>query len=232
MIDHDHIYSSEAASYDLLVSREDVEGNLLPALNEVASLEDGLVVELGTGTGRLARLAAPLAARVVALDGSAHMLAVAQKRLPAVGMKNWSLAVADNRRLPLPNRLADAALAGWTISHLTSSRPLDWPAHIDRAVGEMIRVLRPGGAAVIVETLGTGQERPRPPGETLAAYYRRLETRHGFARRWIRTDYRFASLEEAERLTAFFFGPTLADRVRREGLIELPECTGIWWKRA
>ena len=48
-----------------------------------------------------------------------------------------------------------------------------------------------------------------------------------FSRVRIRTGYRFESL--AEDLTRFFFGDALADRVAREGLVILPECTGIWW---
>jgi len=36
------------------------------------------------------------------------------------------------------------------------------------------------------------------------------------------------SLDEADRLTRFFFGDELADRVRRENWLILPEDTGIW----
>ncbi|GEM_PF-6658666 len=28
----------------------------------------------------------------------------------------------------------------------------------------------------------------------------------------------------------FFFGDDLADRILRDRLIILPECTGIWWR--
>lgn len=50
-----------------------------------------------------------------------------------------------------------------------------------------------------------------------------------FGATWIRTDYRFESLDEAERLTRFFFGGALADEVVRRKWITLPECTGLWW---
>jgi hypothetical protein len=94
----------------------------------------------------------------------------------------------------------------------------------------MKRMLRPGGTAVILETLGTGQEAPRPPTEGLAAYYAFLEDEHDFSSTWLRTDYRFNSLEEAEQLVRFFFGPELASRIVQEELLILPECTGIWWR--
>ena len=48
----------------------------------------------------------------------------------------------------------------------------------------------------------------------------------------IRTDYRFASVQEAVELTRFFFGDELADRVRVEDWLVLPENTGIWWRRS
>jgi hypothetical protein len=94
----------------------------------------------------------------------------------------------------------------------------------------MKRVLRPGGAIIILETLGTGRETPQPPAPALAAYYDWLENEHGFNHTWIRTDYRFASVDEAEALTRFFFGDNLAGRIRRDNLTILPECTGIWWR--
>ncbi|MCC7207638.1 MAG: class I SAM-dependent methyltransferase, partial [Anaerolineae bacterium] len=50
-----------------------------------------------------------------------------------------------------------------------------------------------------------------------------------FGSTWVRTDYRFASLAEAERLTRFFFGDALADEVVRRKWVTLPECTGLWW---
>jgi hypothetical protein len=46
----------------------------------------------------------------------------------------------------------------------------------------------------------------------------------------MRTDYRFASLAEAEELARFFFGEELAKKVVEQGWQVLPECTGIWWK--
>ena len=107
--------------------------------------------------------------------------------------------------------------------------PDDWPERVDRVVNEMLRVLRPNGTAVILETLGTGREDPQPPTEALAEYYARLETLHGFKQQWIRTDYLFESTAEAEALTRFFFGPQLADRIAKDKITLLPECTGIWY---
>jgi hypothetical protein len=83
---------------------------------------------------------------------------------------------------------------------------------------------------IILETLGTGRESPEPPNEGLARYYNRLENEQGFSHSWIRTDYKFESVDEADKLTRFFFGDELADHILTEKITVLPECTGIWWK--
>jgi len=100
-----------------------------------------------------------------------------------------------------------------------------------KALAEMFRVLRPGGTAIILETMGTGQAEPFPPTEGLAAFYRWLQNEHGFQTTSIRTDYQFESPAEGQALLRFFFGDELADRIVEEQLTILPECTGVWWKR-
>ena len=229
MPDYQEIYRTQAETYDLLVSREDHQGNLLRALNQVRPLDGLDVVELGAGTGRLTCMVAPVVRKILAIDVSPHMLGVAVARLAEAGRRNWTVAVADNRDLPVAGDVADLSLAGWSLGHFTSWYPETWRSEIERAIAQMKRVLRRGGTAVIIETLGTGLEEPHPPTDALAAYYALLEQAHGFSRTWIRTDYRFASLPEAEDLTRFFFGDGLADRVANEELVVLPECTGIWW---
>ncbi len=225
-MDFKTIYQSEAARYDLLVSREDYEGNILAALEEIRPLINLDIIELGAGTGRLTRLLAPLVKQILVTDISSHMLMMARKR-QEVG--RYYFAAADNGRLPAPAQSADLAIAGWSLGHLTGWHPDDWPQRIDQVVGEMKRVLRPNGTVIILETLGTGYEAPRPPTEALADYYLRLETRHGFQRTWIRTDYHFESVEEAEMLTRFFFGDELADQIANDKITLLPECTGVWY---
>ncbi len=75
------------------------------------------------------------------------------------------------------------------------------------------------------------REDPRAPTRELQAYYAYLEEDQGFECPWIRTDYRFTSLEEAEQTIEFFFGGPLSRGVREEMLTVVPECTGIWWRK-
>lgn len=226
------IYAHHADRYDELVACEDYAGALLPALRACAPLTaQTRVVEMGAGTGRLTRLIGPVVGAVVALDFSPAMLAVAGRRLGELKGRNWRIAAAENRHLPVARHWADVCLAGWSLGHAVGWYPDDWQAHIAQAIEEMRRVVRPGGTAILIETLGTGNETPAPPTPALAEYYDFLERIAGFRRAWIRTDYRFESVQKAEALTRFFFGDALADRVRREGWVVVPECTGVWhWR--
>jgi ubiquinone/menaquinone biosynthesis C-methylase UbiE len=231
VVDHfQDIYTNKAALYDAMVAREDYQGNLLPAIQRIASLATANVIEFGAGTGRLTRLLAPHVARITACDVSHHMLLTGRPTLPQT--INWSLAVADNNAMPFVNNSADVTIAGWSFGHATGWTPDNWREVIGAAVAEMQRLTRDGGTLIILETLGTGRETPAPPNQALADYYHWLESEHGFNREWLRTDYQFGSVEEADRLMRFFFGDDFAERVRAQNWQIVPECTGLWWRRA
>jgi ubiquinone/menaquinone biosynthesis C-methylase UbiE len=224
MPDENAIYTEHAPQYEALVSREDYQGNILKEIQKRVSLPGRTVVELGAGTGRLTRLVSGSAGQVWAFDAAHSMLHVAAQ---AQFGQRLDLAVADNRALPLLDRAADIVISGWSICYLVTWNQDTWKIELGKGLAEMRRLVRPGGTVIILETLGTGAEEPEPP-DNLRHYFAELE-RQGFQSSWIRTDYRFASLDEAERLVRFFFGDSLADRVVSEKLVILPECTGIWW---
>lgn len=227
----EEIYAQHADKYDALVTREDYQNNLLPAIRAIAPDANAEVVEFGAGTGRVTRLIAPHYKFVRAFDQSAHMLEVAKSTLDALNISNVSLEVGLNDALPIPDASADVSIAGWSFGHVTEWNADTWRDKISTAVGEMKRVLRPNGVAIIIETMGTGSEHPAPPNQALADYYAYLENELGFTGASIRTDYQFASLEEAVGLAGFFFGDEMAARIQRENLVILPECTGIWWAK-
>ena len=223
------IYANHAAAYDTLVRREDHEGNLLRAIEARVPLEGADVVELGAGTGRLTCLLADRVGSLRAFDREPAMLEVARRRLGEG--RRWRLDVADHRKVPLEDEVADLVIEGWAFGHLVEDAPEPWLSPAEEAILEMRRVVRAGGTMMMIETLGTGRTEPLAPSERLAGLYRHLEGALGFSHAWIRTDYAFDSLQEAEELARFFFGEELARRIRAEGLRVLPECTGLWWKR-
>lgn len=224
------LYIHRPDLYEQLVDHEDVAGWLLPALQALHPLRDATVVEFGAGTGRITAQIAPLANRVWAFDLTAAMLGVAQQKRPS--QANWTLVQADSRAMPLPARCADVAIEGWSFLQIATWHLDAWQHHLDLALNEMQRVLRPGGSAVLIETLGTGETEPNPPAR-FTAVYDHFERVRGFTRRWIRTDYRFASRAAAAAIVAPCFGDAMLDRlIARPDGVFLPECTGIWWRQA
>lgn len=97
-------------------------------------------------------------------------------------------------------------------------------------LAEMQRIVKPGGTVVLVETMGAGLRNPQAPTRELAQLYAYWQAAYDLSYRWIRTDFQFASLQEAEELMRDFFGDELTDAVLARGKTIVPECTGIWWK--
>jgi ubiquinone/menaquinone biosynthesis C-methylase UbiE len=120
---------------------------------------DAVIVDLGAGTGTLARAAVDRWAtvRAVAVDPSEGMLeagrAEARRTLgaPAARRLSWVLASADG--LPLPDRSADVVVSSFAIQHL--------PSRI-AGLREAWRILRPGGALAIVTWIA--EDWPFEPG--------------------------------------------------------------------
>ena len=85
--------------------------NLLRAINQIRSMREADVIELGAGTGRVSMLLVPLVRSIMLNDASAPMLQVARAKLLGAPERNWSIAVADHRALPQPDRSADVSIA-------------------------------------------------------------------------------------------------------------------------
>lgn len=96
----------------------------------------GRLLDAGCGTGTLALHMRSLGFRVTGLDASPGMLAAGRSgRLPA------ACALAD--RMPFPDSGFDGAYSVAVLHHLID------PAVVAGTLREMVRVVRPGGAAVI-----------------------------------------------------------------------------------
>ncbi len=224
----EEIYKTEGDKYEALIAREDYQGNILNVLCEIAPLKNCVVYDLGAGTGRLAGLLALWVQHVRAFDISEEMLRVCRQKLTASGFTNWQVDVADHRRLPVADFSADLVVSGWSLSYLAVWNPDTWRAELQTWMWEMRRVLKPGAKIVLFESLGTGAELPIAL-EHLKNFYTWL-AEGGFQHQWIRTDYQFDSLAEAESLARFFFGDELGDNVKKHAWQILPECTGVWWR--
>ena len=225
--DYLDIYQEQAERYERLVAREDYEGNILPALEEICDLNGRVVVEMGAGTGRLMKLLAPYAAAVYGFDNSSAMLAVGRRELERSAGDNWTLTLADHRDLPVGPASCDLVLSGWSLAYLALDQGPEWREGLRRVFRRLRETVRAGGSIIILETMGTGFTEPNPP--TFMLDYYSFLSKVGLQSKWIRTDYQFESLVEAVTLTRFFFGDDLAGKVEKEGSRIVPECTGIWW---
>jgi SAM-dependent methyltransferase len=125
----EEIYTQHADRYDELVAHEDYQGNLLPTLQAIRPLAQLDVVEVGAGTGRLTHLLAPWVRSIVACDASAHMLTRAAATLRAHAYPQVSLAVADNRRLPIASACADRRGTGAQPPATAPTTPTLLPPH-------------------------------------------------------------------------------------------------------
>jgi SAM-dependent methyltransferase len=219
------IYAAEADRYQEMVAAEDAGGELAAMVATLAGTAER-IVDVGTGTGRLAVPLVEAGSEVYGIDAAPAMLRVAARRLGAVA-GSWWLSVGDARRLPVASAWAQGAIAGWVYGHFTEWHPRAWRKELDAALEEMDRVVAPGGLEVVVDTLGTAVDVPAAPTRPLAEYHARLETL-GFSRTVISTGYRFRSVTEAIESLEWFFG--LGAWARAHGSRHVPEFTG-WWQR-
>ena len=119
------------------------DGRVIERMAEVSGADGSMTVaDVGTGTGFVAAGIAPRVARVVAVDNSTAMLAVAEKNLGELGVENVELLEGDVNALPLEGGSVDAAFANMVLHHAED------PAAMLR---EMARVARPGGVVAVVD---------------------------------------------------------------------------------
>ncbi|MBI1359900.1 MAG: metalloregulator ArsR/SmtB family transcription factor [Alphaproteobacteria bacterium] len=101
-----------------------------------------LVLDFGTGTGRMLTLFAPRAQRVEGIDLSHQMLTVARSNLLAAGAANASVRHGDASATPYPDACASLVIIHQVLHFL------DDPG---RALSEAARVLKPGGRLVVAD---------------------------------------------------------------------------------
>lgn len=128
---------------------EPVEAALLSVLQ---GRNLGTLLDVGTGTGRMAELLAPRAHHVTALDKSPEMLRIARARLQALPADKVSLVQGDFLELPFAAEAFDTVLF---------HQVLHYAQDPGAVLAEAARVLRPGGRIAVVDLAAHEREELR-----------------------------------------------------------------------
>lgn len=126
-----------APVYDVAFDRHARHADVMLQIlrDSLPSEKDGLVIDLGCGTGFLTRGLVSAGYRALGIDVSEQSLRVMHEFLPTA-----SVVQADAGQLPLESECADAVLCLGAWRHLPSP---------DAAASEIARVLRPDGIAIV-----------------------------------------------------------------------------------
>lgn len=139
-------FSSTADAWDRL--RVELFGARADLLALLALLDDALVIgDLGCGTGAAAEALAPFVRRVIAVDHSREMLALARERLG--GRTSVDLREGDLEALPIDDGELDVALLALVLHHIPD------PGAV---LAEAARAVRAGGRLLIVDMLPHDRE--------------------------------------------------------------------------
>lgn len=121
------------------------------------------ILDIATGTGDLAILMAETgASKITGIDISEGMMEVGRKKVAAKNLSDKiELVYADSENLPFESDSFDAITVGFGIRNFE---------HLEKGLSEILRVLKPGGIFVILET-SVPEKFPHKQGYTIYTKY-------------------------------------------------------------
>jgi ubiquinone/menaquinone biosynthesis C-methylase UbiE len=128
------------------------------------------VADIGTGTGFVAAGLAPHVTRVYGFDANEEMLEVARKNL--AGYSNVEFKQSTGDHLPLPDQSVEGTFANMYLHHAPEP---------DKAIKEMVRILKPGGVLCITDLDTHNHEWQRKQMADLWLGFERDDIRKWFA---------------------------------------------------
>jgi ArsR family transcriptional regulator len=183
-------FSANAAQWDQLRALHVPDAAVEAALLDLAGTAPfGAMLDLGTGTGRLLEIFAPLYRRGVGIDMSREMLAVARSNLEKAGVAHAQVRQGDIYAPPVDRDAFDLVTIHQVLHYL------DDPG---LAIAEAARTLRASGRLVIVDFATHDVEFLRE---------QHAHARLGFSDRQIADWMKEAGLEQEETVT---FKPSAA----------------------
>jgi ArsR family transcriptional regulator len=136
-------FAAHAADWDAIRGLHVAEAQVEAAMRDaLSSAPIGLLVDLGTGTGRMLELFADRAEKAIGFDVSREMLSHARSRLAAGGLGHVQVRHGDLFAVPLADGAADAVILHQVLHFLATP---------EQAVAEAARLLALGGRILIVD---------------------------------------------------------------------------------
>ena len=136
-------FARHAAEWDTLRVLHTPDGPVEAALAEALGPAGlGALLDVGTGTGRMAQLFAPRASHVTALDKSPEMLRIARARLQNLPADQVELVQGDFTALPFDSASFDTLLFHQVLHYAQAP---------EQVLAEAARVTRAGGQIAVVD---------------------------------------------------------------------------------
>lgn len=139
-------------------------GNLVPYRERIVSQASGRVLEVGIGAGANLPFYRPHAHRILGLEPSARLIAMA-RRTALESRPPLSLIEASAASIPLGNGSIDSVVLTWTLCSVPDAVG---------ALREIRRVLRPGGRLLFAEHGLAPDARIRQWQHRLTPWWRRM----------------------------------------------------------
>lgn len=111
----------------------------------VAETNPKKILDIATGTGDLAILMTQTSAeKIIGLDISAGMLEIGKKKIEEKNLsKTIEMVLGDSENMPFEDHFFDAITVAFGVRNFE---------HLEKGLSEILRVLKPGGIFVILET--------------------------------------------------------------------------------
>lgn len=141
------MFDSIAPKYDLLNHALSFGIDILwrkKAIRMLKPYQPKVVVDIATGTGDFAVEAKSLNPdQIIGIDISPNMLEVGKKKIAAKGLSDLiDMRIGDSEALELESDSVDAVTVGFGVRNFQN---------LPKGMGEILRVLKPGKAAMILE---------------------------------------------------------------------------------